>query len=370
MKKFLSILCCLTLIFCLAGCFGSGDDSGNGNGGINLDPVADELAGASNYYGTVDVSASKDALNPLTGKHDMASDRVGMRPYAVSVNNIYECWPQYGISQADVIVEMETEGGITRMMAMYADTREVPLIGSVRSLRDQFLEVVFPMDPIVVHIGTSIYADKAVAEHNFRTLDGGNVQSAIYVMPERRSSYAIEHTKFTSGQLIDEALAKAKIKSESSSTNDTMFNFVEEGTVVTPTDGPASHVEWIFSTSYRGDGTFDYDEATAKYLKSQYGKAQVDAGNDNTQLAFDNVILLFADISNIEGTVLVKVDYQAGGTGYYFSQGQYQEITWGKGDYSSNLVFKTADGEDLQVNTGTTYLAVVRDNLADRLTIS
>ena len=366
MKKFLSIILCLILVFTLAAC-GGGNTEG---GGIDLNPEADELAGTSETFGTVDVTATKDALNPLTGEHNMASDRVGMRPYSISVNNIYDCWPQYGISQADVIVEMETEGGITRMMAMYADTREVPLIGSVRSLRDQFLEVIFPMDPIVVHIGTSIYADKAVAEHNFRTLDGGTIPAAIYVDRQRMASYATEHCKFTSGQLIDETLDKAKIKSESSSTNETMFNFVEEGTTVTPTDGAATSVNWLFSTSYKGDGTFDYDEATGTYLKSQYGQKQVDAGNEDKQLAFDNVIVLFADISNIEGTVLVHVDYQSGGTGYYFSQGQYQQITWGKGDYSSNFVFKTADGEDLQVNTGKTYLAVVRDDLADRLTIA
>ncbi len=365
MKKFISIILCLLIVFTLAACGGGNTDSGE----INLDPVADELAGTSDNYGTVDVTASKDALNPLTGEHTMASDRVGMRPYAISINNIYDCWPQYGIGKADVIVEMETEGGITRMMAMYADTREVELIGSVRSLRDQFLEVVFPMDPIVVHIGTSVYADKAVAEHNFRTLDGGNIPSAIYVMKDRIGVYATEHTKFTSGKLIDEALDKAKIKSESSSTNETMFNFVEEGTTTTPTDGAANSVEWLFSTSYKGDGTFNYDSATAKYLKSQYGEKQIDAST-NEQLAFDNVFVLFASIDNIEGTQLVHVDYQSGGTGYYFSQGQYQEITWGKGDYSSNFVFKTADGEDLQVNTGTTYLAVVRDTLADKLAIA
>ena len=364
MKKLLCILLCLCFVFTLAAC---GKSSSSGE---IVDPVADELAGTSDTYGTVDVTATKDALNPLTGVKDMASDRVGMRPYAVSVNNIADCWPQYGISQADVIIEMETEGGITRMMAMFADTREVPLIGSVRSLRDQFLEVVFPMDPIVVHIGTSVYADKALAEHNFRTLDGNNFPAAIYVDRQRMQTYATEHCKFTSGKLIDETLDAAKIKSESTSTNATMFNFVTDGSKFVPTDGDCSSVKWLFSSAYKGDGTFAYDAASNTYLKSQYGKAQVDAGNDNKQLAFDNVFVLFANISNIEGTQLIKVDYQSGGTGYYISNGKYQKITWGKGDYSSNFVFKTADGADLQVNTGKTYLAVVRQDLADKLTIA
>ncbi|MEG1984411.1 MAG: DUF3048 domain-containing protein [Oscillospiraceae bacterium] len=363
MKKIISIILVLTLALTLVAC-GKGDDSQ-----IDLNVEADELAGLSDTYGTVDVAATKDALNPLTGLHNMPSDRVGMRPYSVSVNNIYDCWPQYGISQADVIVEMETEGGITRMMAMYADTREVPLIGSVRSLRDQFMEAIFPMDPIIVHIGTSIYADKAVAENNFRTLDGGNIPGAIYYDRARNATYATEHCKFTSGKLIDEALDEARIKTEKTTTTEKMFNFADEGTVITPTDGAASTVKFMFS-SY-GDGDFRYDAATKQYQKFQYkGKAQVDAGNDNKQLAFDNVLILFAEISQIDGTQLVKVNYQAGGEGYYFSQGQYQKITWTKGDYSSPFEIKTSDGSDLVLNAGISYLGVVRNTKASSLEIS
>ena len=44
----------------------------------------------------------------LNGLYDLADDRVGKRPFAVSVNNNYAGWPQYGISKADIIVEIET----------------------------------------------------------------------------------------------------------------------------------------------------------------------------------------------------------------------------------------------------------------------
>ncbi len=139
MKKIIAALLLAALALTLSGCE---------KNAIIIDPLEDELAGTSDYYGTVEVSADKTAYNYLTGNNDMAADLVGKRPYAVSVNNILECWPQYGLSQADIIYEIETEGGITRMMALFMDIRGVPLIGSIRSLRDQFSEAVYPLDPI------------------------------------------------------------------------------------------------------------------------------------------------------------------------------------------------------------------------------
>ena len=61
--------------------------------------------------------------NPLTGEEKSFDYPEGQRPVAVMVNNIMSAnsyqsaWPQSGLSQADVIFEMETEGGITRYMA-------------------------------------------------------------------------------------------------------------------------------------------------------------------------------------------------------------------------------------------------------------
>ncbi|MDO4566582.1 MAG: DUF3048 domain-containing protein, partial [Oscillospiraceae bacterium] len=344
---------------------------GGGSSAIVIDPLEDELAGTSDYYGTVEITASQDAYNFLTGTNDMASDMVGLRPYAISVNNIIDCWPQYGLSDADIIYEMETEGGITRMMALFMDTRETPLIGSVRSLRDQFMEAVFPLNPIIVHIGTSIYADKAVAENNFRTIDGNNLPQVIFVMQSRLSTYAVEHTKFTSGQLIDETLPAARISRELTTNVESAFNFVTEGETTVPTTGDAATVKYSFS-SY-GDGDFRYDAETGKYYKWQYGRQQVDAvdtGEEEVPLSFDNVFVIFVPVSQIEGTALVQMDYDAGGDAYYFSQGRYEKCTWSKNGYSNNFVFLTESGEELQVNTGNTHVGVVDVDREDQLVIS
>lgn len=370
MKRTLSLLLALLTLLSLAACGAQPEaEAPNVNNPIDLSSVFDQVEG-DGEAGIQEVTSEKDAFNPLTGIYDMARDRVGKRPIAVSVNNISQSWPQSGISMADYILEIETEGGITRMLCLFSDAREVDAIGSVRSLRDQFIEALYPLDPIIVHIGTSVYADRVLAQYNMKTIDGGHVPSAIWTDRSRTALYASEHTKFTSGLSIEKGIETSKINTDGYSSI-SAFNFVDpEDEIVVPSSGDASAVKYNFSSGY--DGDFRYDEETETYKKWQFGRAHVDAGNSSKQLEFTNVILLFADIGLIPGQEkgLVEVDYSSGGTGYYFSQGKYEEISWRKDDYPSNFVFTKSDGTELDVNVGKTHMGVVDNDRMSSLTIT
>ena len=355
MKRALSIILVALILFSLAAC---GKKQTNINTGIEIvDPYTIEGSGEA---GTIAVSSEKTAYNPLTGISNMAQDRVGMRPIAVSVNNIRVSWPQYGISQADYIIEIETEGGITRLMCLFSDTREVHTIGSLRSLRDQFMEAMYPLNPIIVHFGTSIYAERVIEEKFWFTIDAMNVSPAQWTDTERLKTYATEHTKFTGGAAIEEGIKLVQIDPKSESTV-SAFNFIgENDSKIVPADGTASAVTYNFSDGY--DGDFRYDESTGKYLKWQHGMPHIDAGNEDAQLAFDNVILLFADISLIpnQNVGLTQVAYEKGGEGYYFTQGHYEKIKWEKDEYPDNFRFtRISDGQEISVNVGKTHLGII-----------
>ena len=100
MKRMLSfLLCALLLCSLLAGC---------GGGAANSAPARPDTLPDYNP-------------NPLTGLEKDAGYPYGQRPIAVMINNIKDSLPQSGISGADLMYEMVTEGGITRMMAVYSD---------------------------------------------------------------------------------------------------------------------------------------------------------------------------------------------------------------------------------------------------------
>ena len=67
------------------------------------------------------------AVNPITGLQTMDPANVGLRSVAVVINNSHAAIPQRGISAADAIYEYQTEGGQTRLLAVFAD---VNIIGA------------------------------------------------------------------------------------------------------------------------------------------------------------------------------------------------------------------------------------------------
>jgi len=342
------------------------------NPGITNDPWLIEGTGAE---GAETVTSAKTALNPLTGQSNMAQDRKGMRPIGVSVNNIRAALPQYGTSKADYILEIETEGGITRLMCMYSDTREIEKIGSLRSLRDQFIEALYPLDPLIVHFGTSVYADAVLLRYNMRMLDAMIITPACWTDQDRLAvGYASEHTKFTGGAAVEKGISSANLTTTTKS-NDTAFNFISEtAPKIVPGEGSASAVHYYFfdSSSYSYDGDFRYDAASKKYLKWQHGEPHIDVGAEDKQLEFDNVVLLFASISLIPGQDkgLVQVDYGKGGRGYYFTQGSYESFNWSKDDFLSNFRFTKDDGSEVELNVGKTHMGIIRNEYKETLEIT
>lgn len=308
--------------------------------------------------------------NYLTGLYDLPDERVGMRPYAISINNNYDGWPQKGTSKADIIVEIETEGGITRLMSVFSDVSDAGDIGSIRSLRHQFIEGMYQWNPIIIHIGTSNYCNEFVWAHGIKTLNGYYTEKFLFVDKERLKTYASEHCKFTNQQLILDGLEEQGIERKLDGEMPPAFNFTTGETPILPTGGDAYNFTFFFSKGYY-DGTFKYNPVTRRYYKFQDGQAHVDVGDGTTttQLSFDNVIVLFAYIGGIKDTILVDVYYDGGGEGYYFSQGRYDKIHWEKPAWNENFVFTKEDGSELVVNTGKTYLAVIRDYYDDTLKI-
>src|SRR5690625_2031129 len=72
---------------------------------------------------------------PLTGIE--TEEEVTNRAIAVMVNNHPQARPQSGLSKADIVFEMLTEGNITRFLAIYQSTPP-EVVGPVRSAREYY----------------------------------------------------------------------------------------------------------------------------------------------------------------------------------------------------------------------------------------
>src|SRR3989475_10715441 len=82
----------------------------------------------------------------------------------IVVDNAIPARPQWGLSEADIVYEVPTEGMITRFLALFCGDGP-DTVGPVRSLRLQFLDIAGDYSATVAHAGSSESALAAVEGH-------------------------------------------------------------------------------------------------------------------------------------------------------------------------------------------------------------
>lgn len=366
MKKLFSAFLCLTcLALVLSSCVKGSDNQTSGDGD-----------GQNNTPGIVEPAYTPEFF---TGYEK--TDKSNPRAVAVMVNNITAARPQRGLSQADILVESKVEGGITRFMAIYSDYENVTGdIGPVRSGRDQFLQLAMPWHALYIHVGRSGVTQTMIDTYEYNDSDAdGYVKNLTYRDQNRlNQGYATEHTAFTTAELLNSLFTKYDYET-TYKYGSPCFDFVrydENNGIRQLTGDSATSVSITHSQSYAT--YFDYNESTGKYDMSQWNSRaksvqQTKDENDGTQLSFENVFVLFADIEpypypggnldangNDKGDPdYQKVDYSYGGIGYYFSNGNVEKIRWFKGGPTDMLKFTDMDENSLKVNCGTSYIGIV-----------
>ena len=310
----------------------------------------------------------------LTG----AERSTNSRPVAVMVNNIansqrQNARPQRGIGSADLLIEAKVEGGITRLCAVFSDADGIPEVGPIRSGRDQFLQLLMPWQALYYHDGESAPCTKFINVYNYSGLNIGgksyfNTPTHPHVAhrDSRGRNVAYEHTEFTSGAEIRKAAANAGIGLQYPYES-TFFRFADYRTgAENKMSGAAAAktINIVHSDSYKT--TFSYNRWDHLYKMSMYSRAA--GAFENTvdeltgkQLTFDNVVVCFADIAAYAGDShdVQSVNYVAGGQAYLFTRGGVQVGRWEKPHPTHPLKLYTETGEEMTLNRGKTYLALV-----------
>ena len=313
----------------------------------------------------------------LTGEARRGDDRI----VGVMVNNIcasekQNARPQRGLGSADLLIESKVEGGITRFCAVYHKAADIPEVGPIRSGRDQFLQLLMPWQGIYYHDGESIFCTQFVSVYKYSDLNIGGknyfntpVHPFIAHRDSRGRNVAYEHTEFTSGKEIAQAAADAGI-STSYPYEGTIFRFADyrSGEVNRLSGSPtATSINIVHSDSYKT--SFTYNNLSKNYKMRMYShlaKKFEDTVDELTgkQLTFDNVVVCFASIAAYAGDShdVQEVNYVAGGQAYLFTYGGVQTGRWEKPHPTQPLKLYADNGEEMKLNRGKTYFALVDDD--------
>lgn len=305
---------------------------------------------------TQTTTKAPQATNPLTGEEKYNTKAIGKRPVAIVVENSPKARPQWGIETPDIIVEGEVEGGISRMLWLYADYTAVPeKVGPLRSARPSFVEFSELFDSIFIHWGGShskgdyIGGYGRIKRDKVTHIDGMN-GGELFGRDNTRS-VSSEHRGILNGEKLSSSIKKKKFRTKIDSSKSTEFSF-NDSDKPTGTDN-ALNVSITFS-SRTDTRKFKYDTEDETYHTSDW----------ETDVDFKNIIVLTASTEYIttpyQGSTTTYLNYSiTNGDGYLISNGKKTAIKWSA---DNSLKIKDANGNDINLNVGNSYIALVSSN--------
>ena len=300
-------------------------------------------------------------LNPLTGEGDYPESALGKRPVTVMVNNLNAAIPHRGLSKADILYEVAVEGGITRILAVFANPEDVPYVGPVRSVRHYYTDFAYPYDPIFVHFGGSKPGKAAVADRGLNNVDGLVYGTQVFYKDSwRAQNRGVEHSYFINSEGL---LTAANKRGYSLEGEPAPLLAISQEPVAPETKRGGVYVKFSSYTNSQ----FDYDPETGLYAKSRNGEAHIDADTEET-LTFANVLVLVTSITSYDGGDLREVALGSG-SGWFFTGGGYEEISWSKGNYQNQFAFTKKDGNPITGNVGPTFVAIIDSSQAPNMSI-
>ncbi len=344
------------MVLAFAGC-GKGGVTGTDNKAVEM-----KLADASSS--TIDPIeydfAKGKTYSLLTG--ELISEKVAkQRIVTCMINNIDVAMPQSGLSEAEILYECVVEGGITRLMGVFQDYKKIKKLGPVRSARHYYVDYSNEYDAIYAHFGQTKYAVSEMADLGTEELSGLSALGSIIFY--RDNTRVAPHNAYTDGEKIVAGIKASGFK-KGNTLKESRFHFNYD---VEELEGDNAKSCKYIDLMYNSYSHPHFEYKKGKYYRWQYNTEHID-DIANKQLSFENVIIQFADYSNIDHNGYQDVNVCSEGTGFYCTEGKRIPITWSKSDKESFTYFYTKDGDDLMVNPGQTFISVFPTSGKDNVT--
>lgn len=283
---------------------------------------------------------------PLTGLP--VDQSVTNRPFAVMINNFGPARPQSGLTQADTVWEIEAEGGITRLVAIFQSKNFTDPIGPVRSIRPYFIQVGEFYNSVIAHVGASNDALAILQRQKKQTLDEINNSGASFYRDKSRKA---PHNVYTTLEKLRAGATKRKYP-DTATVPQLLF---DPAPPALATAESASKIRIKFAVEdYKV--SYTYDSATSLYNRFINDKPHIDK-NNNAQLTATNLVVLATKVQTYDSYGRLVVDLDKGGDAVLFQQGKVIACKWER--KKDDVIRITKDGKELPFLPGVTYYHVV-----------
>lgn len=307
---------------------------------------------------------------PLNGQPLAAGASPNHRTLAVKIDNAPNARPHYGLSQADMVLELLVEGFVTRL-AGYFHSQDPGMVGAVRSVRFSDRYTTPMVRGVLVASGasqtTSDFINADVANGNYVIVSPQFGEGASFFRSNVDGKVA-PHNLFATGASIR---AGAANEGGAGAIVVPSWDFLTSP-VHQPTAGgffgsvPASFIE----IPYRSNATvrYQWDPGSNTYARFQSDGfsfvREVDAAN-NVAIAAKNIAIINTDVitTNIieDAGGAPSLDMRLVGTGpaTVFRDGRRQDGIWYRGEWFEPFVFISQGGERILLSPGQTWIHIV-----------
>ncbi len=301
----------------------------------------------------------------LTG--EWVPEEIGRRrPVSVIISNVQAAQPTYGLSGADVVYETPGEASAVRFVAFFEQYDNIQEIGSVRSARTYHAFIQKEFESIFFHYGQCEYARPFLEGGECDCVNGvtGASEWAYHSMDGREAP----HHHFTNGEEIKYAIEKLGYSNEYPESYTGHYQFVEDGE--TPNMPGAAAANKVSVGYVSNKPWFEYNAQDGLYYRYQFEGPHVDVGNNDTPLAYKNIIIQVCDYEHYYDTDYLNIFMQGGGVGQFITDGKVIPVTWKKdGDWGVTHYYDS-EGNEIKLNQGRTWVCIVRTERANRVEIS
>ena len=263
----------------------------------------------------------------------------------IMIENSVDARPQSGLLEAGVVYEAIAEGGITRFLTLYQESKPT-YIGPVRSARPYYIDWLLPYGATYAHVGGSSEALQMIKDFGIKDMNEFAYGSAF----ERVSSRYAPHNVYTNMANLDAIRAKNNWGNPKFSGFTRKTDAPSKVQTATAIDVRISSV--LFNSHY------DYDSGTNSYLRSEGGQAHKDE-KSGKQLTPKVVVVIVVPYSIHPDGVHSKYQTVGSGRAFVFQDGIVQETTWSKASQQAVLELKDAGGRTLALNAGQTWITAV-----------
>jgi hypothetical protein len=293
-----------------------------------------------------DLNKAKSKLNGL--KYD--EELLNNRPIVVVIDNHPKARWQAGISEAEIVYEVEAEAPYTRYLAVF-QTKEPERIGPVRSARPYMISLALNYSAIFAHVGGSNDAFAKLKTLSVANMDG--LYTSKMWRFNKTKKYA-PHNLYTDikniREFADSKRYKKDVEYSGFSFNDEDIDIISENIV--------ENIKIIYNKSNTSE--YKYDKETKLYTRYKDGEKHLDENNDAVITA-KNIIIYTVDRKLLDNEGRLQLGVVGKGTGKYISNGISVDITWSKESENAATIFMLGDVE-LKLNPGNTWIQVINKN--------